>query len=357
MTLTKTVGLALGGGGARGWAHIGVIRALEETGIKIDYLAGTSIGALVGAVYVSDALDKLEALAEDLTLQNLLSLMDVSFPNTGLIDGQRIHDFVARYVLDKQLEQTSIPFRCVATNFLQKQEVILETGLIVDAVRASISIPGIFAPFQLEENVYLVDGGVVNPVPVSVVQAMGAEVVIAVNLNKDPKAKTAHVSDGVRRSASNANSAHASSQAQNAENRSNESSSDDSSSEQPESMAQDSSSESGSERTSEQHDGVLASLSNRYESLKDVLQDQIDQWIPDPQTGLNIFDVLGNSINMMEQRVTENKLRIDKPDVLIEPHLMEFGIFDFHQSMPMIRRGYDTAKAMLPDIKEKLEAD
>ncbi|MGJ3245715.1 MAG: patatin-like phospholipase family protein [Elainellaceae cyanobacterium] len=321
--MTKTIGLALGGGGARGWAHIGVIRALEEADIKIDYLAGTSIGALVGAVYIAGALDKLEAFADDIALQNLLSLMDVSFPSPGLIDGDRIHDFVAGYVLDKTIEDASIPFRCVATNFLLKQEVILKTGLMVDAVRASISIPGIFAPVQKDENIYLVDGGVVNPVPVSVVRAMGANIVIAVNLNKDPKAETPRSSGESDQSSSTTN------RAGGEENHSNTSPTDEDS-------------------------GFFPALANRYEALKDVLQDKVDQWIPDPRTGLNIFDVLGNSINMMEQRVTEVNLSLDKPDLLIEPDLMEFGIFDFHQSKPMIQTGYDAAKAALPQIEELL---
>ncbi|MGJ3251613.1 MAG: patatin-like phospholipase family protein [Elainellaceae cyanobacterium] len=324
--MTKTVGLALGGGGARGWAHIGVIRALEEANIKISYLAGTSIGALVGAVYVADALDKLEAFADDIDLKNLLSLMDVSFPSPGLIDGDRINAFMTEYLLDKRIENATIPFRCVATNFLLKNEVVLDNGLMVDAVRGSISIPGIFTPFQKEENIYLVDGGVVNPVPVSVVKAMGADIVIAVNLNKDPKTGRPTSEEA---------------------------------SDQSESDASPTEGEADAEETSEHPSddgcsGVLPTLANRYEALKDVLQDQIDDWIPDPSTGLNIFDVLGNSINMMEQLVTEANLRRDRPDLLIEPNLMEFGIFDFHQSRPMIQKGYDAAKAMLPQIEELL---
>lgn len=316
--MIKKVGLALGGGGARGWAHVGAIRALEEANIQIDYLAGTSIGALVGAVYVVGALDQLEALAEDISLQKLLPLLDISFPSPGLVNGDRIHEFIAEYVLDKRIEDANIPFKCVATNFLLKQEVVFETGLMVDAVRASISIPGVFVPFQPEENVYLVDGGVVNPVPVSVVKAMGAEAVIAVNLNKDPKPENL---------GSGAASDHSSPEANH------------------------------DEANRDQADsGVLPALANRYEALKDVLQDQTDQWIPDPQTGLNIFDVLGNSFNMMEQRVTEFNLRTDKPDLLIEPNLMKFGVFDFHQPKPMIQEGYDTAKAAIPQIREALAA-
>ncbi|MEL6384623.1 MAG: patatin-like phospholipase family protein [Cyanobacteria bacterium J06626_18] len=320
--MAQKTGLALGGGGARGWAHIGVIRALEEAEIAVDYLAGTSIGALVGAVYVADALDDLESFAEDITLETLLSLLDIAFPSPGLIAGDRIREFIANYVLDRQIEDAAIPFRCVATNFLLKQEVVLQKGPLVDAVRSSISIPGIFKPVQQEENVYLVDGGVVNPVPVSVVRAMGAETIIGVNLNKDPKVEKAPAADN------------SDSDMHQSEDRTSEAASDESDSDS----------------------GLLPALANRYEALKGVLADQADDWIPDPRTGLNIFDVLGNSINMMEQRVTQINLQTDQPTVLIEPNLMEFGIFDFHQAKPMMRRGYEAAKAMLPEIQEAIRS-
>lgn len=320
--MAKTVGLALGGGGARGWAHVGVIRALEEAQIPIDYIAGTSIGALVGAIYVVGTLERLEAFAEDVALEDLLSLMDVTFPSPGLMDGERIYDFISQYGLDQLIEDTAIPFRCVATNFLLKQEVVLQAGSMVDAVRASISIPGIFTPFQPNNNVYLVDGGVVNPVPVNVAKAMGAEIVIAVNLNHDPNPDEAPANEAVS-SATNETGA--------------ETASDETES-----------------STDQNQSGVLPNLTNRYQALKNVLQGQADQWIPDPQTGLNIFDVLGNSFNIMEQRVTEVNLRRDQPDILIKPDLMKFGIFDFHQSQPMIERGYQAAQAALPQIKQTL---
>ncbi|MEB3211133.1 MAG: patatin-like phospholipase family protein [Leptolyngbyaceae bacterium] len=327
--MTQTVGLALGGGGARGWAHLGVLRALEHANIKIDYLAGTSIGSFIGAVYIADALDDLEAFAEEVDLQTLLPLLDVSFPNTGLIRGDRIHDFVQSYVFDKCIEDSNIPFRCVATNFLLKKEVILHSGLLVDAVRASISIPGIFAPVQREKNVFLVDGGVVNPVPVSVVRAMGADIVIAINLNKDPKSESPPTKKD-----SNVKT--------------------DKETGKPISDADQS--ETSKSNIDAEDESLLSSLENRYEGLKDVLQDKVDDWIPDPSTGLNVFDVLGNSINVMEQRVTEANLSIDKPDILIEPNLLEFGIFDFHQSKAMIHRGYEAVSEALPEIRELLDA-
>lgn len=321
------VGLALGGGGARGWAHIGILNALEEADIKIDYVAGTSVGALVGAVYTTGALNQLANFANEITIDNLLPLVDVSFPNLGLIEGKRVYDLITEYLSDKNIEDAKIPFRCVATNFLLKKEVVFQSGSMVDAVRASISIPGIFVPFK-QGNVYLVDGGVVNPVPVSVVEDMGAEVIIAVNLNKEPKTERASSKDESNSSQSNT---------------------------EDEPM----------DETSQQHQeqqqsesGMVQNLTQRYERFKNILKDtkdNIDDWLPDAETGLNIFDVIGNSINMMEQQVTQVNLVDYSPDLLLEPDLSDCGIFDFHRAKPTIQKGYDTAKAMMPQIKQILE--
>lgn len=322
--MPKTVGLALGGGGARGWAHVGVLRALEDYSIPIDYLAGTSIGAVVGAVYVRNELHQLEALADDLDIQTLLALMDVSFPGLGLIDGQQIRQFMAGYLADATLEEATIPFRCVATNFLLKEEVVFESGSMVDAVRASISMPGVFAPFQ-HEGAYLVDGGVVNPVPVNVVKAMGADIVIAINLNHEPETRSSENTDAQ---------------------------SDPPSSSAPEKNdAQNQSSQS----QKQDEDGLVQGLVHRYKNLKHVLKDQIDDWMPDPTTGMNIFDVIGNSINMMEQQVTHVRLQTDIPQVLIEPDLAKFGIFDFQQAKPMIETGYAAAEANISEIKALID--
>lgn len=327
--MPKSVGLALGGGGARGWAHIGVLRALEAHQIPIDYIAGTSIGALVGAIYVQDALHKLESFAEDISMDNLLSFMDISFPGLGLVDGRRVRDFLASYLTDARIEDCKIPFRSVATNFLMKEEVVFKSGSMVDAVRASISLPGVFVPFK-QKSTYLVDGGVVNPVPVSVIKALGADAIIAVNLNKDPRAESPP---------SKSESASPTSDAQQSENPSEASTSD---------SAQD---------TEQQEESEFAEgLVDRYQNLQTILKDQIDDWMPDPETGMNIFDVIGNSINMMEQQVTRVRLETDKPQILIEPDLMEFGIFDFQQAQPMIQRGYQATEAVMAEIKQLLES-
>jgi NTE family protein len=337
--LAKTLGLALGTGGARGWAHIGVIRALEEANIKIDYLAGTSIGSLVGAIYLAGALDKLEGFAQDADLFRFQAMLDIAFPAPGLMKGEKVYEFIADYVGDQRLEDASIPFRCVATNFLRKQEVVMTTGLMADAVRASISIPGIFQPFKQQQNIYLVDGGIINPLPVSVVQDMGADVVVGVNLNQDlsidhPAIATPSDSADSAQDASDASITSSSTERVSDATLQNSPGSD----HPDETVA----------------DNLTERIANRYDELKENLKDEIDRWIPDKSIGLNIFDVLGESINVMEKRVTEANLLVHKPDVLIAPDLAEFGTFDFHKSQAILPRGYEAAKAMLPEIENLL---
>ncbi|MGF1497531.1 MAG: patatin-like phospholipase family protein [Elainellaceae cyanobacterium] len=315
--MAKKIGLVLGGGGARGWAHIGVIRTLEEAGVKIDYVAGTSIGALVGSVYAVGALDELEAFAAEATRDRLLPLIDISFPGLGLIKGERVYELISQYLEDKTFEQTHIPLRCVATNFLSNKEVVFESGRILDAVRASISIPGIFVPFK-RGGVYLVDGGAVNPVPVDVGGEMGADLVIAVNLNHNPETEKTKF-----KAAST-----------------------------EEDTADSGEAEAATPNQQEEDAGLVDRLTDKYETLKSVLSENVDDWIPDSQSGLSIFDVVGNSMNAMEQRVTENNLQRHQPDLLIQPDLMEFGIFDFHRAEPIIERGYAAARDMKPQIEQ-----
>lgn len=319
MDSNKKVGLVLGGGGARGWAHVGVLRALEEHDVPIHCVAGTSIGALIGAIYIVGALDKLEEFADKIDTQTLMSLLDISFPGLGIVDGHKVKKFLYDYLVDAQIENARMPFRCVATNFSLKQEVVFESGSMVDAVRASISLPGIFVPVK-HENGYLVDGGVINPVPVNVAQAMGADVVIAVNLNHD------HQAEGDRPHPSQQSSTAPSSQTD----------------------------EDESSATTTTNTQGTPDLIQRYQNVKEVVQDQIDDWMPDPSSGINIFDVLGNSINLMEQQVTRVRLETEIPDVLIEPHLMQYGIFDFTEAQPMIQEGYDRAQAAMPQIRHLL---
>jgi len=177
------IGLALGGGSARGWAHIGVIRALAEAGIEPDLVCGTSIGALVGAAYVGGELDRMETWVRSLRLQTVVSFLDFSL-GSGLIKGDKLIEFFREHFVDRDIRELARPFGAVATDLRRGREVWLREGRVTDAVRASIALPGLFTP-ALRDGSWLVDGGLVNPVPVSLCRAMGADLVIAVDLNAD----------------------------------------------------------------------------------------------------------------------------------------------------------------------------
>lgn len=176
------VGLALGSGGARGWCHIGVLRELAAMGIEAQVIAGSSMGALVGAVHAAGRLDALEDWARGLTLRGMLPLIDMRIAGGGLVGGEGILTMLRGLGLPKGIEDLALPFLAVATDLRTGREVWLKRGDLVGAVRASVSIPGLLKPQQIEGR-WLIDGGVVNPVPVSAARALGAEVVIAVNPN------------------------------------------------------------------------------------------------------------------------------------------------------------------------------
>ena len=177
------IGVALGSGSARGWAHIGVLRALAEIGVKPDIVCGTSIGAFVGAAYANGDLNRLEGWVRSLTWQEVVSFFDVG-ARGGLIKGDKLIAFFERHFVDHDFSDLPLPFACVATDLLSGREVWLREGSVADAVRASVTLPGLLAP-QARERQLLVDGGLVNPVPVSLARALGADLVIAVDLGSD----------------------------------------------------------------------------------------------------------------------------------------------------------------------------
>ncbi|QDW67609.1 patatin [Luteimonas granuli] len=183
------VGLALGGGSARGWAHIGVIRELEALGIEVHLVAGTSIGALVGAIHAGGQLGEFEAWVTGLTRKTVFSLMDFQFGG-GVLKGSRLMDFFRTRFHDRDIQDLGLPFAATATALHTGAEVWLRSGSTLDAVRASIALPGLFTPV-LYGGRLLVDGGLVNPVPVSLARAMEADVVIAVDLASELPARGA----------------------------------------------------------------------------------------------------------------------------------------------------------------------
>ncbi|MCT0219100.1 patatin family protein [Synechococcus sp. CS-1329] len=325
-----SIGLALGSGGARGWAHIGVLRALQEQGIRIDGIAGSSIGALVGAMHCADELDDLEDFIRELSWKGMLSYFDMVFPTSGLLDGNKIYALLSERLQEMRIEDSDIPFCCVTTDLINGKEVQLRSGLMVDAVRASISVPGIFTPFCAGDRV-LADGGLVNPVPVDVVRSMGAEVVIAVNLNSPGTGSEAEPSG----------------EAQGATHR-----------KEAEESGGGPHPRASSEASKQRKESFLKSLAERYENLQDnlqeSLQDKVDRWFPDQDPCPNIFEVIGLSLNVMEQQVTRSRLEEHTPDLLVQPLLADFAIFDFHKADAIIRKGYTAMKQQMPALMELL---
>lgn len=189
------IGYALGGGGARGLSHIGVMKVLEEHGIYPDVIAGTSIGALVGALYASGLRAGDIERAMRLDLKRLAMLADVTWSLSGLVKGKRVTSALKSFLGDLDFSDLKTPFACVATDIVHGQQVVLRTGPVISAVRASISVPGIFTPVNVRGR-YLVDGGLINMVPVSICRDMGAEYVVGVNVIPDPSRLIHKLEDG-----------------------------------------------------------------------------------------------------------------------------------------------------------------
>jgi len=181
----RKIGLALGSGAARGLAHIGVLEALEKEGVPIDLIAGTSAGAVVGALYAQGkGTGQIKSLVADLNWKRLASLVDLALPKTGFIAGRKIKNLLASAIGDIEFSDLKIPLSCIATDMRTGEEVVINQGPVLDAIRASISLPVVFTVAKWQGR-YLIDGGLVNPVPVSVLKRMGADFTIAVNVMTD----------------------------------------------------------------------------------------------------------------------------------------------------------------------------
>ncbi|MBV8850753.1 MAG: patatin-like phospholipase family protein, partial [Methylobacteriaceae bacterium] len=190
------VGVALGAGAARGWSHIGVLHELVSNGIVPDVIAGTSIGAVVGGCFAAGKLEQLESFARALTRRRIFSLLDVSFSGSGVFSGGRLKIRLERELAEMRIESLPIAFAAVATEVGSGHEVWLTRGSVVEAIRASYALPGIFEPVKLNGR-WLFDGALVNPVPVAVCRALGADLVIAVNLIGDTMFRGTVISDRV----------------------------------------------------------------------------------------------------------------------------------------------------------------
>jgi NTE family protein len=305
------IGLALGSGSARGWAHIGVIRALSETGIKIDYIAGTSIGSVVGSVFAAGNINALEEVAVQLDWKQIAYLFDVVLPKSGLIDGKKVAGFVQNHLGKTNIEELPIPFCAVSTDLNTGDEVVIGEGDIIEAVRASISIPGIFTPVRNNGSI-LVDGGLVNPVPVSVVREMGADFVIAVDLSRGIFGNSASLQD----TAHKLSAPHLNKESQPVIKKTNR---------------------------------ILEALNNKLATI-DFSALSWTRQSPDVEPLPSIFDVITSSINIMEAQISAAKLKTDPPDLLIQPKLSHIKFLEFNKASEAIAEGYAEAKRQLTKL-------
>ncbi len=294
------IGLALGSGSARGWAHIGVIHALEEAGFTVDCVAGTSIGALVGAVYSSGKLFEMEEAVLRLDRKQILMFSDVVLPKSGLIDGRKITNLIEKYVLDTSLEDLPLPLRIIATDLTTGGEVVLQKGNIVEAVRASFSLPGVFIPVRKDGNL-LVDGGLVNPVPVSAAKNMGADFVIAVDLNSEMESGSGQnipADTGKTRGRSG------------------------------DAVAQ--------------VDRAISVLNEKFRLLDIPTVSYIKQKMA-KDSFPGIFEILMTSVKIMKRRIAHLSMEANPPDILIQPDLGHINLMGFYYAEEIIAEGYRAA--------------
>ena len=308
-TRRPVIGLALGGGAARGFAHIGIVRTLIAHGIVPNVVVGTSIGAVVGGAYASGHLDRLEEWARSLQPRNILGYLDIRLNGSGLIGGDKLAAQLEAAMGNTLIEELPLKFATVATEVRTGHEIWLTHGRIVDAMRASYALPGIFSPVMVGDR-WLVDGALVNPVPVSTARAFGAEIVIAANLSSDVFAHSTTVySYGPAAEV-----------------------------------------------------GVLPALDAAIEPA--LPKRGLSKFFSPERTVKREFfggggrpgisTVMVDAFNIMQDRITRARLAGDPPDLLISPRVGQIGWFDFHRADDLIEHGARAAERAIESIQEAI---
>ncbi len=300
---TAKVGLALGAGSARGWSHIGVIEALLEAGITFDVVCGTSMGALVGAALISGKLADLKQWALSMTWRRMVAMLDIRLNGGGLISGQAIVRRLNDMGINRPIEDYDTPFAAVAAELSTGHEVWIRQGPIDEAVRASISLPGIVSPAKIDGR-WLLDGGLVNPVPVSACRALGADVIIGVNLNADffeaRGSRTAAIRTRRLRP--------------------------------------------------ETRDKVVSLLP------KNGPADVALRLLRPHDSAPGYLDVLVTAFSIMQDQITRSRLAGEPPQVLIIPHMAGIGPMDFHRAEEAIEHGRTAAAHVIPVLHRAMKA-
>ncbi len=300
-TDTKPViGLALGSGASRGWAHIGIIKALAEHNITVDIVSGCSIGSLVGAAYAAGNLDKLDNWISSMTTRELARFFEVNLNLNGFVDANHLTQFMKTTICDEQtrIEDLDKPFGCVATELQTGREIWFTEGSVHEAIWSSISLPGLFPPINYQGK-WLVDGGLVNPVPVSLCRASGAEIVIAVSLNSDLVGKRFN----------------------------------------------------RQKKNSTKENNFLNSITDTLKNYSSSLFKTSDEKESLP----GLIDTVVGSMNIVEDRLTRSRMAGDPPDILLTPKLSHIGLLEFQRGKEAIEEGRKSVARMLPEIEYLME--
>jgi NTE family protein len=342
--MAKRIGLALGAGSARGLSHIGVLRAFEDAGIKPAFVAGTSIGSMMGAAYCSGNLGKMETFMRTMTMRKMLAYCDFMLPRQALMEGDKIMNLIHELIPVSDFKDLQTPFKAVACDIHTGEQVILDSGDLHTAVRASISLPGIFLPVYSHGR-WLVDGGLVNPVPVSVVREFDVDMVIAVDLNrevldangfkKDRKSKKKLLTERSKLLREKAIARKSGISEYSVPGRS-----------------------SGVDDAEKKEESwITEALGSRYREMERSFKDTVNKWMDDDKKakpeGPSIFDALAFSIDIMSVQITRRNFERSPADHVIVPEVGHLGLFDYDEAEPTIDDGYEKAQQLIHECDLK----
>ncbi|EGN75703.1 Putative esterase of the alpha-beta hydrolase superfamily [Idiomarina sp. A28L] len=309
------VGVALGSGAARGWAHIGVLRALDDMGINVQVVTGTSIGSLVGGAYAAGKLTEVEQWVRDMDRWAVFNLLDFGFNSGGMVSGERVFNHARERFGTLNIENLKCRYGAVATDLYTGKEIWLRKGDLFSVARASCAMPGLLSPKSFNGR-WLVDGALVNPVPVSLARALEADFVIAVHLNSQ-----VHVD--------NEEPAHNLS---------------------PDSSGDQAATDAKNEVDDPDDPGMFQGFLAKSQLYMDQIRTKFNRQPRSP----GMLGVMAGSIDIMQERITKARMAGDPPDILVQPKLGEIGLLEFDHGAHAIDLGYETTMKMKPLIMEEL---